>query len=226
MRRRLLPLLPAAVTLLLGAAADPGPIRDRIIADARLVNPAALAFERHTHVVQVGGGKRSEQRRVERWDGRRWSLVSIDGKPPSPADLKSAAKANVAQPVPGYHRLASLLASAAATRTDAGGATVLTVPVLPAGTAFADGTDISSHLRAEAFVVTTDGNPWVQRLRLTAREPFKLSWLLKVTTFEQVSEYSREGGGSPRLASQVADSQGTMFGFAGGQKSEVTYAYR
>lgn len=225
MTRSHLWMLPA-VLLLAAAAPEPSPVRDRIIADARAINPASLIFERQTHVVQAGGGKRTEQRRVERWDGRKWFLISVDGKAPSPTELRDMAKANGVQPVPGYHRLAALLAGATAVRVDAANSTVLTVPVLPAGTAFANGTDISAHLKAEAVVVTTDGTPWVQRLRLTAREPFKISWLLKVTTFEQVSEYSRDGGGVPRLASQVADSQGTMFGFAGGQKSEVTYAYR
>lgn len=225
MMRSLFRSIPAAL-LLIAAAPEPSPVRDRIIADARLINPASLAFERQTHVVQAGGGKRTEQRRVERWDGRKWSLISIDGKPPSPTDFKDAARANGVQPVPGYHRLAALLAGATTSRGDATGGTILMVPVLPPGTAFANGTDISANLKAEAVVVSTDGTPWVQRLRLTARAPFKAGWLLKVTTFEQVSEYSRDGGGAPRLASQIADSQGSMFGFAGGQKSEVTYAYR
>jgi len=227
MRFRLV-TLPLALFLTAGAmASGPDPIRERIVADAGSVSPAALAFDRTTHVVQIGGGTRSDEVRIDRWDGRTWSLVSINGKPPTAAAIKAQARASRDQPVPGYHRLAGLLTAATESRVDAQGRTILGVPKLPPRTIVNDGTDISSHLKAEAVVATaSNGQPWVQQLRLSAREPFKMSWVLKVVSFDQVSEYRLDTSGKPRLASQNADSQGTMFGIAGGQKSEVTYAYR
>lgn len=221
-------LAPLAFVLASGAAASLGidPVRDRIIADAKLQSPASLAFDRTTHVVQVGGGSRTEIHRVDRWDGKSWSLISLNGKPPTDAEIKEQAKATLSQPVPGYHRLAGLLATATESSIDAQGRTVLVIPQLPAKTIVNDGTDISPHLKAEAVIATSNGQPWVQQLRLKAREPFKMSWVLKVMTFDQVSEYKLDAGGKPRLASQSADSQGTMFGISGGQKSDTTYAYR
>ena len=212
--------------LLLATASAPAPetIRDQVIAGARSQLP--LAFERTTHVVQVGGGTRTVTHRIERWDGAAWSIVSINGKPPTASDIREQAKAVAAQPIPGYHRLAGLLAAATTRDTDAQGRSVLIIPQLPPGTVVNAGTDISAHLRAEAIVVTNAGQPWVQRLTLTNREPFKMSWALKVLAFEQVSEYQLDASGRPRLASQANDSTGTMFGFNGGQKAEITYVYR
>lgn len=218
--------LPVALLLVTGASATaPDPVRDRIIADARTQSPAALAFDRTMHVVQIGGGTRTVVNRVDRWDGKSWSLISVDGRAPTAADLKETAKA-AAAPVPGYHRLAALLASASERSTDPQGRTVLIIPQLPPQTIVNNGTDISAHLKAEAIVVQSNGRPWVQRLTLTAREPFKMSWMLKVLTFEQVNDYVLDTSGRPRLASQANASNGTMFGISGGQTSEVTFAYR
>lgn len=204
----------------------PDTLRDRIIADARSLSPAALAFDRTTLGLQVGGGTRTVINRIERWDGKTWSLISVNGKPPSAALVREQARLTANLPVPGYHRLAFMLAAGTVRSTDEQGRTVLTIARLPANSIVNDGTDISDHLKAQAIIGTANGLPWVQRLTLTANEPFKLGWVLKVLTFEQVNEYQLDSSGKPRLATQANDSAGTMFGIAGGQKSEVTYAYR
>ena len=221
-------LAPLALVLASGAIASlsPDPVRDRIIADASLQSPAALAFDRTNHVVEVGGGTRSEVLRVDRWDGSRWTLVSLNGKAPSSIAIKEQAKTTLNQPVPGYHRLAGLLATDSENSVDAQGRMVIRIAQLPEKTIVNNGNDISTHLKAEAVIAINNGKPWVQQLRLTAREPFKMSLALKVLTFDQVSDYKLDASGKPRLASQSADSQGTWFGISGGQKSETTYVYR
>ncbi len=225
MKQTMCALLPMA--MLLAASPNPGDVvRDRIIADARTQSPAALSFDRTNHVVEVGGGTRTETLRIDRWDGQRWTLLSLNGKAPSPDAVKERARTSLAQPVPGYHSLAGMLATATESSVDAQGRTIIRIAQLPARTIVNDGTDISTHLKAEAVVATSNGQPWVQELRLTAREPFKMSLALKVLTFDQVSEYKLDAGGKPRLASQAVDSKGTWFGISGGQKSEATYTYR
>ena len=221
-------LAPLAFVLASGAMAgmSADPVRDRIIADAKAQSPATLSFERTNHVIEVGGGTRSEVLRIDRWDGSHWTLVSLNGKAPSSGAIRELAKNSLNRPVPGYHSLAGLLATATESSVDAQGRTVIKIPQLPAKTIVNDGTDISLHLKAEAVIAISNGQPWVQQLRLTAREPFKMSLALKVLTFDQVSDYRLDAGGKPRLASQSADSQGTWFGISGGQKSETTYAYR
>lgn len=226
---------PAALRLLalafvLTAAAPPpstaaDPSTARIISDSRSASPATLAFDRTTKSVRTGGGSTTNTLKVERWDGRKWSLITINGNKPTTNQRAEAARLAAASPVPGYHRLAPLLAAATESTTDAQGRTVLKIPVLPAGSVRTDSSDISRYLTGEVTLARGE-RPWVERVRVTAREPFKMNMLIKVLTFEQISEYRLDSAGKPRLATQVANSQGTMFGFPGGEKSEVTYTYR
>ncbi len=226
-RARIIPFLALAL-----AAAAPAPdlrlepLREAIITDARALDPAGMAFERTTTAVRRGPGIKEKTVTVERWDGTRWTLVSVNGKAPSASQFKSFRKATAVNPVPGYHRLAALLAAASDVQVDDEGRKILKIPVLPAGSVRTDSADISSHLSGEAVIATTEGKPWVARLKVRARENFKLNLLIKVTGFEQTFDYRLGPDGKPRLASQTADSRGSMFGFAGGQTDEVIYAYR
>lgn len=202
------------------------PLRDAIITDARATNPAGIAFDRTTTAVRRGPGMSEKTVTVERWDGQRWSLVSVNGQAPSATHLKQFRKATAANPVPGYHRLAALMAAASDVAVDGEGRKILKIPVLPPGTVRTDSADISAHLSGEAVIAAGNGRPYVERLKVKARENFKLNLLIKVTNFEQVSDYRLGPDGRPRLASQTADSKGSMFGFSGGQTDEVVYAYR
>lgn len=229
MRARALGLSSLAGFLL--AAAPPSdlrlePLREAIMSDALAVDPSGMAFERTTTAVRRGPGINERTVTIERWDGVHWTLLSVNGKAPSATQLKTFRKATTANLVPGYHRLAALMAAASDISTDEDGRRVLKIPVLPAGSVRTDSADISSHLSAEAVLATTDGKPWVARLKVRARENFKLNLLIKVTNFEQTSDYRLGPDGKPRLATQIAASTGNMMGIAGGQTDEVTYAYR
>lgn len=226
-RTSILPLL--AGLLLAAAPADElrlEPLREAIITDARATNPAGIAFDRTTIAVRRGPGIKERTETVERWDGARWTLVSVNGKQPTATHFKTFRKATAVNPVPGYHRLAALMAAASDISTDGDGHKLLKIPVLPAGTVRTDTGDISNHLSGEAVIASNDGKPYVARLKVKAREKFKLNLLITVTNFEQVSDYHLGPDGRPRLASQSADSKGSMFGFSGGQTDQVTYAYR
>nr|WP_310522152.1 hypothetical protein [Polymorphobacter sp.] len=219
-----------SLAFLVAAAPVPDPVRDRIIVESRAMNPAGVTFDRTTKSVRTGGGTVTDTVKVERWDGRKWSVLSINGKRPSTNQKTETLKATTSAPVPGYHRMAVLLSGATDRGTDAQGRTVLKIPVLPVGSVRTDTGDISSHLMAEATIAQRtapgSGQPWVERVKVTAREPFRMNMLIKVQNFEQVSEYRLDANGKPRLVSQTADSSGTMFGFPGGEKTEVTYTYR
>ena len=226
-------VLVASFAFLLAAAGLPpvgdimrDPLREQIVASASAVSPQQLSFERTTRLERKGGGSLLRQVRTERWDGENWTLVSIDGKEPSAREHKALERRIRSEQVPGYHQLARIMAAAKEQRTDERGRTVLIVPVLPAGSVMADGKDISSHLQGEAVLGARGGRPWVQRLTVTQREPFKLNLLIKVTSFEQINDYRMSSDGAPRLVAQINDSVGSMFGYSGGEKSEVLYAYR
>ncbi len=216
-------MVPAALLLI---AAAPDPVREQLIAQARGQSPTSLLFDRTTTITRVSPIERKTTTLVERWDGRQWSLVSVDGRSPTASQTREAIKAAVRVPVPGYYRLAALLAAANEHRADTDGHVILQIPQLPAGTVTTGNDDISAHLSGEVTIASHDGAPWVQSLRISAREKFKLNLLITVSHFEQSFEYRLDSNGQPRLATQVADSLGQMFGQTGGEKSEARYAYR
>lgn len=212
--------------LLIAAAPVPTAVRDRLIADATALPPEQLAFDRTTKSVRTGGGTTTRISLVERWDGKKWTLLSIAGAKPSAAERHDHERLARAAPVPGYHRLALLLAAATTVTTDGQGRQLWHIPMLPSGSVRTDSGDISDHLQADARLARRGDGYIVDQLRITAREPFKMNLLIKVSDFEQVIDYQPGSDGKPRLISQKSESKGTMFGFPGGEKAQVTFAYK
>lgn len=221
-------LLPAILLLTVGATAPPltDGVTERIIATARAIDPASLAFDRSTTSVKKGGGMVTRTAVVERWDGRQWALVSYNGRVPTPEQRRETEKQTRAVPVPGYHQMATLIAAATERHVDAQGRMVLTIPQLPANAVRTDSKDISRYLSAEAVIGHADGQPYVERLTVRSRENFKLNFLIKVTSFSQVSDYAPAADGRPRLTQQAVVSQGDLLGIPGGMKSDTVFAYR
>lgn len=221
-------LLPMALLLLAAApveAPTPPPVCDSIITDARAASPSGMIFERTTTTVKHSPISRETQVTVDRWDGQRWALVSVNGKAPDTGQVRNFRNQTAAQPVPGYYRLADILAAARSVSIDDQGRQIVSIPILPAGSVRTDKADISHHLSGEAVIATSNGRPWVAQLKLRAHENFKLTSLIKVTNFQQTFDYRLGPDGRPRLAAQSALSKGQMFGFTGGETNEVVYAY-
>lgn len=212
--------IPAA--LLFTAASPAEGIRDRIVAEARALSPASLGYDRSITITQSDGTKQATQTRVDRWDGKTWTLLSLDGKPPSPSDTAKYRKAASAANVPGYHRLA-MLAGATAT-TDTQGRTVLRIATLPPGSVMTNGKDVTEYFGGEA-VLAAGPRPYVQQLRLTSRQPFRMMLVAKIDSFVTVSNYGLDGN-TPRLVRQVADIKGSMMGSGGTQRIETIFTYR
>ena len=213
-----------AAAILCLAASPVETVRDRVVAEARTLSPATLAFERTITVTQADAKDKASQTRVDRWDGKTWTLVSLDGKPASADDRAKHAKAATAGAVPGYYRLATMLAASTAT-TDAQGRTMLRAATLPPKSVFTSGKDVTQNFGAEA-IVAGGARPYVQQLRLTARAPFRMMMVAKIESFVTVSDYARDANGTPRLIRQVADIRGSMMGKGGNQHVETNFTYR
>jgi hypothetical protein len=214
------------VLALLLAAAPLPPVRDAIIKQSAAISPAQIKFTRTVTLTRRAPTGTSKTVRVDSWDGQRWTLISVDGKPPTPQQIAEAEKAAAGGTVPGYHNIGKMLAAATESRRDPGGRLVLVIPRLPAGMVRTNGNDISDNLAGEAFVATAKGKPFVQQLKISAREPFSLSMTTKISAFAQVTEYQLDANGQPRLVAQHFDSSGSMFGISGGQSSDTVFSYR
>jgi hypothetical protein len=174
--------LPAAIIALLslGAAATSvaqqsnDGLKQRILAQAQSLSPDDYAFTRTIRSETVSGGKTEKKVTVEKFDpakpaDARWTLVSIDGAPPSADALASHQKeASKRRIVPGYHRLTNYFGSPA-TATEAGGKTVFRLASLPKGAISILDTDVSQNASAEASVTDANGTPFVEQVRFTVK---------------------------------------------------------
>ena len=208
--------------LALAAAPASDAVRDRLLADAAQLGPATLAFDRTIVASQSGGGDKASETRIDRWNGKAWTLLSVNGKPPTPDDIARERKASDV-PVPGYYRLAKLFA-AAATTTDASGRTVLHAAALPPGSVSANGKDITEHFTADA-IVAPGARPFIMQVRLVAREPFRMMLVAKVDSFVTVNDYRLGTHGTPELVRQTTDIDGNMLGKSGLQHNETSFAH-
>ncbi len=216
----------AAVPAMAVPAANLNLQRDAIIAEAAAIRPETLAFDRASNAVRRGGGTTTTTTSVDRWTGKGWTLVSVGGKRPTREQRRAYARAADAMPVPGYHRVALLLAAATLSRTDDAGRTIWQIPVLPAGTVVTDSGDISSHLKAEARVARRGDRAWIDQVTLRERTSFKMNMLIRVAAFFQTLSFEIGPDGTPRQLAQASESTGTMFGFSGGETAVVTFTYR
>ena len=211
------------VPFALAAAPVPDAARERLLADAAQLGPATLAFDRTIVASQSGGGDKASETRIDRWNGKSWTLLSVNGKPPTSDDLAHERKMTADMPVPGYYRLAKQFA-AATTTTDASGRTVLHVAKLPSGSVNANGKDITEHFTADA-IVAAGPRPFITQVRLTAREPFRMMLVAKVDSFVTVNDYRLGARGTPELVRQTTDIDGNMLGKSGLQHNETSFAH-
>jgi hypothetical protein len=212
-----------AVPLLVAAAPAPDPLLDKVLAGARAVSPATTSFERTARTTSKDEKGASETRvRVDRWDGTKLVPVSIDGKPPTAAELAEIQKATAGRPVPGYHRIADILKGGAVRVADPQGRTVYRVTGLPKGT-INIGKDISANLIAEAVVDTSGPQPYVSRLRTYLPKPLSFFMVAKLDAYEQINEYRLGPGGKPMLIKALQAMSGAQFGKAGSTRTEATY---
>lgn len=218
-------LLIASLSLLVlvAAAPAPDPLLEKVIAGARAVTPATTSFERTARTTSKDESGATETRvRVDRWDGAKLVPVSIDGKPPTPAQVAEIEKNTAGRPVPGYHRVAEFLKNGAVRVSDPQGRTVYRVTGLPKGTVNI-GKDISANLVGEAIVDTSGPQPYVSRLRVYLPKPLSFFMVAKLDAYEQINEYRLGTGGKPALFKALQAMSGAQFGKSGSTRTESSY---
>jgi hypothetical protein len=152
-----------------------------------------------------------------------WTLVSIDGRKPTPEEINRHRKANAEGPVPGFHRLHKVLGGTPARRAEADGRIVYRWNTLPPGAVVTPGGDISGNLSAEAIVEDVGGKPLISKVRIFAAAPFKIRGIATMNSFDVTSQY-RHGAAFPFLAAQTsATDVKAPFGLGGKRKSSFSF---
>lgn len=203
-------------------------LKQRVLTQAQSLSPDDYAFTRTVRSEATSDGKTEKKVIVENFDPRapadaRWTLVSIDGAPPSAEELKrhrkEAAKRKV---VPGYHRIANYF-GAPSTAKESGGKTVFQFASLPKGAVSVLETDVSGNATAEAVVAEPNGTAFVEQVRFTLK-PMRLKLLMKVDRFETTARYRLGAGGKPFLMESTSEMSGSGMGKSGTMSNTTTYS--
>ena len=206
----------------------PDELKQRILTQAQSMGPDDYAFTRTVKSEQTSNGKTERHVNVEKFDptksgDARWTLVSVDGAPPSADVLSRYQKESPKRRVPGYYRLARYLGSASSVTSDSRGRPVFHFNSLPKDTAIVMDSDVSSNTSADVTVAETNGTSFVEQVHLIVR-PMRLKLVMKLERYESTTRYRIGPEGKPLLAENTADMSGSGMGQEGGAHTVATYS--
>ena len=212
------------------AAAQPasGDLQQRLLAQAKSSRAEDFAFTRTVHSQSDFGEKKNEVVRVERFDPSkpaedRWTLVSVDGAPPTEDAAKKYRSESAKRVVPGYWRLAAYFGTPAQTRTDSRGRTVFEFRKIPSGTVTVMDSDVSDDATIEATVGDAGGVPFVEEVRVTVK-PTRIKLVMKIESYTAVGKYRMGPEGKPEILEQTSDMAGSGMGQSGHVHTVSTYS--
>ena len=201
-------------------------LRQRVLSQAQSVSADDYAFTRTTHSEAKFIGKTAKVVTIEKFDptkpaDARWTLVSVNGAPPSAAELRKYRKeASKRRVVPGYHRLANYFGAPATVSSEADGKTVFRFASLPKGSVSIQETDLSRLASAEAFVAEADGEPFVEQVSFTLK-PRRAH---VIDRYETTFRYRIGPDGKPLLTETTSDLFGSGLGLAATMHTAATYS--
>ena len=225
--RAALAIVAFAAASLTSHAADS--LQERVLSVARDVTAEDYAFTRFVRLERNDGGKITQRTELERYDPakpaeQRWSLVAVDGRPPSAEESKKYARDTARRQPMHYGRIASYFASPAPSSTDTKGRTVFRFASLPGRTVVLAGNDVSANAVCDAAVNTSGAVPFVEEARFTVARPVRVKVVAKIDRGEVVSRYRIMPNGKPVPTEHISDIHGSLMGRQGRIKSVLTYS--
>ena len=210
------------LALALIALATPGvamadALQDQVVAGAKAVSPTGYAFTQTTRVERTGAAAKTF---VSRYDparpaDQRWTLVSVDGKPPSAKEAASAAKAAKAQDVPSYAEIAKWFGGPATRIAQTPTSVTYRFARLPKGIVKMGKHDASADTSAEATVDVSGRVPVVTRVRFVSTTAFRMALVVKVERYGVVTTYRLGPDSHPVLDAATVEMAGSLLGKAG-----------
>jgi len=205
----------------------PDDLKQQILAQAQSITPGSYAFTRTVKSEQTSNGKTEQHVNIDKFDptksgDARWTLVSIDGAPPSADALSKYKKETPKRRVPGYYRLAKYFGTAATTATDAKGRTEFHFSSLPKDTAIVLDSDVSSNTSADVSVTDTGGTSFAEQVQLTVK-PMRLKLIMKLDSYESTARHRLGPEDKPLLVESISDMSGSGMGQEGKAHTVVTY---
>jgi hypothetical protein len=203
-------------------------LKQRVLAQAQSVGADDYAFTRTIRSEPTAAGKTETTITIDKYDptksgDARWTLVSVDGAPPSADALRKYRKESPKRRVPGYYRLANYFAGPATTATDSRGRTLFRFASLPNDSVLLFNSDLSHNTSAEAAVGEASGVPFVEQVRLSIK-PTRIKLIMKLEHYESTSRFRMGPDSKPVLVEQVADVTGSGLGQEGRLHQVITYS--
>lgn len=226
------PALIAFLPLVSAPAAEPTPdadaLKERIIAHARTVTPEDFAYTRTVRTEGTEGEKKEQTVIIEKWDpskplDQRWTLISIDGKPPDAEQLKTYRKEVPKRRIAYYGRVAGYFGKPATSATDAKGRTIFRFASLPKDTVMVADADISTNATGEVVVDTTGATPFIEEVRFSSTKPTRVKLVAKIERFETMTRYRLMADGKPAPVELSSEMVGSMLGKEGRIRTRITY---
>ena len=212
------------------ALAEPVPadVKQRILSQAQSISADDYAFTRTIRAEPTANGKTETTTTVDKFDptksgDARWTLVSVNGAPPSADAVSKYRKETPKRRVPGYHRLANYFTAPVTTATDSRGRTVFRFASLPKDSVLVFNSDLSQKTTAEASVGEANGVPFVEQVKLSI-QPTRIKLIMKLDYYESTSRFRMGPDGKPVLVEQVADVNGSGMGQEGKLHQVITYS--
>jgi hypothetical protein len=203
-------------------------LKQRVLAQAQSVGPDDYAFTRTVRSEQTSNGKTEQHVNIDKYDptksgDAKWTLVSMDGAPPSADIITKYKKETPKRRVPGYYRLAKYFGTGATVSTDSHSRTVFHFNSLPKDTAIVFDSDVSSNTSADVSVTEGNGIPFAEQVHLTVK-PMRLKLIMKLDHYESTARYRIGPEGKPLLVESIADMTGSGMGQEGKAHTVVTYS--
>jgi heat shock protein HslJ len=210
-------------------AADTGALQQQIIAQSRSISPNDYAFTRTVRSEQIQGEKTQVRTVVDRYDpakpqGQRWTLVSVDGRPPTSDEQKSFAKESPKRRVSSYARVANYFGAGATAATDAQGRTVFKFSSLPPDTVIIAGSDVSGSSAGEAVVNSSGATPFFEHVKFTLTKPTRIKLIAKIEQFQANARYKLFPDGKPVPAEFSSDAVGSLAGKSGRIRTNIVFS--
>ena len=227
MRAILIPTAAAAVlfsTPLFATPARADELQSRLLAGMQAARGLSVAFQQTVVVDTTGQGRRTI---VERYDPRRplperWTLVSIDGKPPTPKEIAKAREGK--KKAAAYANLADWFGTPARRIDAPAGYAAYHFDRLPAGELKIGSHDASADTAADVLVNLKGATPFVERVRMTSTKAFRMMLVASVKRIDSTSHYVALPGVGVVPDAFAMTMGGSMMGKSGELKTNVTFS--
>ena len=211
-----------------GESAGADALKERVIAHARTVTAEDYAYTRTVRTESIERDKTEERVIVERWDPakpleQRWTLLSIDGRPPDAEQLKNYRKELPRRRQAYYGRVAGYFAKPATVAVDARGRTIFRFASLPKETVMVSDADISANASGEVIIDTTGTMPFIEEVRFTSTKPTRVKLVAKIDRFQTITRYRLMPEGKPVPIELVSEMSGAMLGQQGRIRTRIAY---